>query len=35
LQTPGPGLYKPERSHTILDKKNESNIKKSSSMFIS
>ena len=35
LQTPGPGLYKPERSLTILAKKNESNIKRSSSMFIS
>ena len=35
LVTPGPGVYKPERSLTILAKKNESNIKRSSSMFIS
>ncbi len=35
LQTPGPGVYKPERSLTILAKKNETNIKRSSSMFIS
>jgi hypothetical protein len=35
LQTPGPGNYKPERSLTILAKKNEANIKRSSSMFIS
>lgn len=35
LVTPGPGVYKPERSLTILAKKNESSIKRSSSMFIS
>ena len=35
LMTPGPGLYKPERSQNALDKKNEANIKRSSSMFIS
>ena len=35
LVTPGPGLYKPERSINILAKKNETNIKRSSSMFIS
>ena len=35
LETPGPGMYKPERSVTMLDNKNEVNIKRSSSMFIS
>ena len=33
--TPGPGQYKPDRSVNILDKKKESNIKRSSSMFLS
>jgi len=35
LQTPGPGVYKPERSINALDNKNDTNIKRSSSMFIS
>ena len=36
LQTPGPGMYKPERSVNVLDNKNDiNNIKRSSSMFIS
>jgi hypothetical protein len=35
LQTPGPGNYKPERSIEALDRKNDNNIKRSSSMFIS
>ena len=35
LQTPGPGMYKPERSLNVLDNKNEVNIKRSSSMFLS
>ena len=35
LQTPGPGQYKPERSINVLDRKNDNNIKRSSSMFIS
>jgi len=35
LQTPGPGNYKPERSIVALDRKNEVNIKRSSSMFLS
>jgi len=35
LQTPGPGQYKPDRATAMLDKKKDSNIKRSSSMFIS
>jgi hypothetical protein len=35
LQTPGPGMYKPEKVIQVLDKKNDSNIKRSSSMFLS
>lgn len=35
MQTPGPGVYRPEKSIVALDSKNDNNIKRSSSMFIS